>query len=171
MKEVKITIPDDCIFNNKTMSVEKIKPLQQYEEYVDLGLPSGTLWATCNIGAKRPEEFGNYLDYNQAQKYQCPSEAQFIEVIKYCNWFYCSKNNIPGYLVIGKNGNSIFLPAAGYRSGASSDFVGEFGYYWSSTLTSSGSSGARYLFFDSSYYSMSYGSRSYGRSVRPVKVQ
>ena len=25
-------------------------------EYVDLGLPSGTLWATCNVGASKPEE-------------------------------------------------------------------------------------------------------------------
>ena len=29
-------------------------------EYVDLGLPSGTLWATCNVGASKPEEYGNY---------------------------------------------------------------------------------------------------------------
>ena len=29
-------------------------------EYVDLGLPSGTLWATCNIGASTPEGYGNY---------------------------------------------------------------------------------------------------------------
>ena len=30
-------------------------------EYVDLGLPSGTLWATCNVGANSPEEFGGYF--------------------------------------------------------------------------------------------------------------
>ena len=29
-------------------------------EYVDLGLPSGTLWATCNVGASNPEDYGNY---------------------------------------------------------------------------------------------------------------
>ena len=31
------------------------------EEYVDLCLPSGTLWATCNVGANSPEEFGDYF--------------------------------------------------------------------------------------------------------------
>ena len=31
------------------------------DEYVDLGLPSGTLWATCNVGANRPEECGLYF--------------------------------------------------------------------------------------------------------------
>ena len=30
-------------------------------DYVDLGLPSGTLWATCNVGANSPEEFGDYF--------------------------------------------------------------------------------------------------------------
>ena len=29
--------------------------------YVDLGLPSGTKWATCNIGALSYEDYGNYL--------------------------------------------------------------------------------------------------------------
>ena len=30
-------------------------------EYVDLGLPSGTLWATCNVGATSPEDYGDYF--------------------------------------------------------------------------------------------------------------
>lgn len=34
-------------------------------EYVDLGLPSGTLWATCNIGATKPEEYGNYYAWGE----------------------------------------------------------------------------------------------------------
>ncbi|MCQ2306662.1 MAG: TIR domain-containing protein [Bacteroidales bacterium] len=34
-------------------------------EYVDLGLPSGTLWATCNVGANRPEDYGNYYAWGE----------------------------------------------------------------------------------------------------------
>ncbi|MBQ0156058.1 MAG: hypothetical protein KBT22_05730 [Bacteroidales bacterium] len=34
-------------------------------EYVDLGLPSGTLWATCNVGASTPEEFGDYYSLGE----------------------------------------------------------------------------------------------------------
>ena len=34
-------------------------------EYVDLGLPSGTLWATCNIGASSPEEYGYYFAWGE----------------------------------------------------------------------------------------------------------
>jgi uncharacterized protein (TIGR02145 family) len=36
-------------------------------EYVDLGLPSGTLWATCNVGATTPEEYGDYFAWGETQ--------------------------------------------------------------------------------------------------------
>ncbi|MCQ2257713.1 MAG: hypothetical protein MJZ41_06950 [Bacteroidaceae bacterium] len=36
-------------------------------EYVDLGLPSGTLWATCNVGANSPEEFGDYYAWGETE--------------------------------------------------------------------------------------------------------
>ncbi len=36
-------------------------------EYVDLGLPSGTLWATCNVGASKPEEYGNYFAWGEIE--------------------------------------------------------------------------------------------------------
>ncbi|MBO7200012.1 MAG: hypothetical protein J6V54_01315 [Bacteroidales bacterium] len=34
-------------------------------DYVDLGLPSGTKWATCNVGASTPEEYGNYYAWGE----------------------------------------------------------------------------------------------------------
>ena len=39
--------------------------VQTEMEYVDLGLPSGTLWAACNIGAKSPEEAGGYFSWGE----------------------------------------------------------------------------------------------------------
>ena len=50
-----------------------VKAKQQKEntknghEYVDLGLPSGTLWATCNIGAEKPEHKGDYFMWGETQ--------------------------------------------------------------------------------------------------------
>ncbi len=38
-------------------------------EYVDLGLPSGTLWATCNVGANSPEEYGDYFAWGETIGY------------------------------------------------------------------------------------------------------
>lgn len=36
-------------------------------EYVDLGLPSGLKWATCNVGASRPEDYGDYYAWGETQ--------------------------------------------------------------------------------------------------------
>ena len=49
----------------KTMSTTGI--LDGYE-WIDLGLSSGTLWATCNIGANSPEEYGNYYAWGEIQE-------------------------------------------------------------------------------------------------------
>ena len=50
---------------------DKDEPVDDHDdhEYVDLGLPSGTLWATCNIGANAPEEDGEYWS---CTLYDCP---------------------------------------------------------------------------------------------------
>ncbi|MBQ6101045.1 MAG: hypothetical protein IJL04_02000, partial [Bacteroidales bacterium] len=36
-------------------------------EYVDLGLPSGTLWATCNVGSNTPEGYGDYYAWGEIE--------------------------------------------------------------------------------------------------------
>lgn len=47
---------------------ETTYPAANGHEYVDLGLPSGTLWATCNVGANAPEEYGDYYMYGMGNK-------------------------------------------------------------------------------------------------------
>lgn len=62
-------------------------------EYVDLGLPSGTLWATCNVGANRPEEYGDYFAWGETKvkrysKWYKWSNSPFDisgSLTKYCN--------------------------------------------------------------------------------------
>ena len=48
-------------------STKKVKVIfkEIVHEYVDLGLPSGTLWATCNVGADKPEDFGDYFAWGE----------------------------------------------------------------------------------------------------------
>ena len=62
-------------------------------EYVDLGLPSGTLWATCNLGANVPEDFGDYIawgeiDPKEIYDWKCYRYGRFFqdryELNKYC---------------------------------------------------------------------------------------
>ncbi|MBQ6167652.1 MAG: hypothetical protein IJK41_09545 [Muribaculaceae bacterium] len=50
-------------------------------EYVDLGLPSGTLWATCNIGASSPEEYGDYFAWGEIE----PKEVYTWDTYKWCD--------------------------------------------------------------------------------------
>lgn len=54
-----------------TFEANKIYDLGSFEidihEAVDLGLPSGTLWATCNVGASKPEEYGNYYAWGEVE--------------------------------------------------------------------------------------------------------
>ena len=54
---------------------------QSTKEYVDLGLPSGTLWATCNIGANSPEEYGDYFAWGETE----PKEDYYWTTYKWCN--------------------------------------------------------------------------------------
>ncbi len=61
-------------------------------DYVDLGLPSGTLWATCNVGANTPEDYGDYFawgettpkDHYDWSTYQYCMGSQNT-LTKYCN--------------------------------------------------------------------------------------
>ena len=45
-----------------------LNPSPDTHEYVDLGLPSGTLWATMNIGADSPEEYGDYFAWGETEE-------------------------------------------------------------------------------------------------------
>ena len=44
-------------------------PIQSLYEWVDLGLPSGLKWASCNVGAEKPEDFGLYFAWGETQGY------------------------------------------------------------------------------------------------------
>ena len=55
-------------------------------EYVDLGLPSGLKWATCNIGASIPEEFGDYYAWGEVE----PKETYSVNNYK---WYIPNSSN------------------------------------------------------------------------------
>ncbi len=47
----------------------KAAPMHNGHEYVDLGLPSGLKWATCNVGATKEEEYGDYFAWGETEPY------------------------------------------------------------------------------------------------------
>ena len=187
-------------------------------EAVDLGL--SVKWASCNVGATAPEEYGGYYawgeteeksnydwstykycngSYNSMTKYctsssygtvdnkttldpgddvahvkwggswRMPTEYEIKELKNDCTWTWTTLNGVYGYRVTGPNGNSIFLPVAGYRNGTEVCYQGG-GSYWSSSLDGGYSYGynACCFYFFSYLYDWSYDSRFYGLSVRPV---
>ena len=192
--------------------------------YVDLGLPSGTLWATCNVGASSPEDYGDYFAWGETQpkddyswstyqhcngsentltKYcndasygyngftdnlttlqpeddaatanwgngwRMPTNEEWQELYNNTTMTWTQQNGVYGRLFTASNGNSLFLPAAGYRCYAELDDAGDYGYYWSSSLYTDRPYDAWYFRFFSGYYGMYYGfGRYFGLTVRPVR--
>ena len=127
--------------------------------YTDLGLPSGTLWKDKNQSG--------FYSYDEAVRTfggKLPTKEQWEELKAFCEWTWTGN----GYKVTGENGNSIVLPAAGYRDCSGGVYgVGSYGRYWSPTP--SGSGNAWYLSFGSGAVNMGSGNRCYGRSLRLVQ--
>ena len=98
-----------------------------------------------------------------------PTDADWTELREQCTWTWTTQNGVNGYRVTSKtNGNSIFLPAAGYRLSSALYYAGSFGYYWSSSLDTDDPNYAWYEHFYSGYVGRSDYVRYYGLSVRPV---
>ena len=195
--------------------------------YVDLDLPSGTKWATCNVGSNRPEGSGYFFAWgetkrkesytettytldisslpdtiynteydaatiNWSNKWATPTKEQWEELVTWTNCIYTTYNDINGWKISGPNGNSIFIPAIGFRTStnqlngylsySSSTRTGTYIYCLSNytrqndiispTITASPS--VKYYY---SYYSnyvggyTSYFDYYYGYPIRPVLVE
>ncbi len=171
--------------------------------WVDLGLPSGLKWATCNVGASTPGDYGNYYAWGETRtkseylidncssygkdwgdiggdssrdaaranwggSWRMPTKAEYQELVDNCTWTRTTQNGHKGYRVTGKNGQSIFLPAAGFRNGDKLCYGGEGGDYWSSTPDESNTDDAHLLFLGEGGQRVECGYRGRGRIVRPV---
>ncbi|MBR5854184.1 MAG: hypothetical protein IKY87_00725, partial [Paludibacteraceae bacterium] len=106
---------------------------------------------------------------NWGGSWRMPTDAEWTELREKCKWTLTTQNGVRGYKVTSKsNGNSIFLPAAGYRGDSSLLNAGRYGYYWSSSLFTDYPDFAwSVYFYSSSVYRYNY-YRYYGFSVRPV---
>lgn len=218
-----VSVYEDCGKNGKTYDFRPATGEKNGHTWVNLGLPSGLKWASCNVGATTPEGYGDYFgwgetetkaDYswatykhangayykltkyctnasygdngftddkttiepeddaataNWGEEWHIPTDAEWKELRTQCTWTWTTQNGVNGYQVTSTtNGNSIFLPAAGYRYGTGLDLADSYGLYWSSSLSTDGPSGAWYLRFASDFQRR-YGSNRYsGFSVRPV---
>ena len=130
----------------------------------------GDNWFKDNKKELDPDDDAAYV--NWGPDWRMPSREQFEELINssYTTTEWTTQNGVNGRLITSKsNGNSIFLPAAGYRSGSALLDEGSDGRYSSRTLYEGYSYDAGYLYFDSSDIETRHGARFFGRSVRPVR--
>jgi len=191
--------------------------------YVDLGLPSGLLWATCNVGADSPEDYGDYFAWGETQpkgnyywgtyqycngsyltltkycntamngyngftdnlttlqpnddvataqwgsSWRMPTEAEWQELLDNTAHEWTTQNGVKGRRFTASNGNSLFLPAAGYRYWSTLYDAGSRGIYQSSSLYTGNPGDAWKFDFGSDYYGLDSSGRESGLSVRAVR--
>ena len=107
-------------------------------------------------------------------RWRMPTASQVEELTSKCNWTLITLDGVDGYNVKGKNGNSIFIPLAGYIHEANNHAtgVGEYGFYWTSTSKTSGSTWHRLVFFKSGGIDTScnvWGNPQYGSYAHPIR--
>lgn len=129
-------------------------------KWINLGLPSGTLWAAEN-------EEGYYTFDETVEKFgdQLPTKEDFEELFRNCwkRW----DNERKGLEFMGNNGEKVFFPALGYRYGLGINDVRYGGYYWSATPKDSSYAYCIYFYHDVS--DLSHYNYYYGQSVRLIK--
>ncbi len=161
---------------------------------VDLGL--SVLWASKNLGAAEPFQYGGYYDRTAdyasrywGEEWRLPTEKEWEELFTKCQVKYVSavlkdKDYMPdtaGYLLItGSNGNKIWLPAAGMKYNPNDEgynnYPGYEGFYWAaeSEKNSLGGTGYKRIFFQQDEekfrYKPEWGSGGMGTSIRLVYV-
>ncbi len=225
-KSDKTTIELGTLEVDSIVFVEDEPIIVDNHEWVDLGLPSGTLWATCNVGANSPEEYGDYFawgetepknvynwntykyckgssdtmtkyctnsDYgyngftdnitdllpeddaatvNWGSDWQIPTMEQYQELRWNSTTEWITENGIFGCKITSNsNGNSIFLPGAGYRNDKGLNEANKYGNYWLRSLDTFDSYHARAADFFSYYHYIGWGycERYWGNSIRPVR--
>ena len=207
----------------KAAEAKKQNGTHNGHNWVDLGL--SVKWATCNVGATSPEEYGDYFAWGETStkrtynwstykwskgswskgsediltKYctksnfgrvdnkttleladdaarakwggawRMPTAAEWTELRTKCTWTWTTRNGVIGYTVKSNiNGNSIFLPAAGYCDDQEGSYLADCrGFYWSSSLNT-GPFNAWRVHFGSYHVNRDFTIRRDGLSVRPV---
>lgn len=209
---------DECVITiNKVL-----KGTRNGHDWVDLELPSGVKWATCNVGASSPEKPGNYYAWGDIKtrslydwstylwcnksaykltkyntmsncgtvdnktrldlsddvahatwgdNWRMPTDDELMELMSvfYCTWKWTSKSGVNGFEITSiKNGEKIFLPAAGIKNSSSVYSQGTHGFYWSSDIVEHLPYDANSMVFYESSHSSAYSNRYEGQSIRPV---
>ena len=196
--ECPIFVPAESVERYKQRWHEYADRIQAIPEingyaYVDMG--NDIKWATCNVGASSPEEYGNYFawgeveqkaDYSESKydykkefedaasvnwgaTWRLPTEEEWSWLLDNCDWTWTEEKGVNGYSVSSRiNGNRIFLPASGFYDDNELAFVGRNGLYWSSSPKGTETYYKKYVHFHNEKAFLSDTNRFDGLSIRPV---
>ena len=222
----KVIIDIDNVNPKQEQSTSQHISSSEEHYYVDLGLPSGTLWATCNIGAKKPWNYGDYFAWGETvskmnyemktykhtthykrttityltkyctqsdygiivdnitklnyeddaatikwgKNWCMPTYEQIKELKDNCSWRLTTVEGVNGFEVKANNGNTLFIPLAGFREGKKKyQDDNSLGMFWSSSLYNNSSMYAWYLGLSFNNVDLYGAKRSSGRPIRPVR--
>ena len=176
--------------NDKGVEVEEVQTIVEVEhteetmvlnlmpslDVVDLGL--SVKWAVKNLGAENPWEIGTLLKWDELESNiaskdsklngRLPTKAEQDELRQNCKFELSSQNGVKGYLVVGPNGNSIFLPFTGFRIENVIKMQREQGYYWSGMRHVTYNDTAYYLFLTDKIVDWRNTRYYYGMAIRLV---
>ena len=192
--------------DHKEVVTEECYGMLNGHQWVDLGLPSGVKWASCNVGASEPEQPGKLYAWGELETkttyteanskthnkqlgdisgnpqydvatakwgkgWRMPTEAEFKELLEYCNRYYTSYQGCWGMMLTSKiNQQSIFFPSGGSIEGSKPVNSKTNGQYMTSTPgEDSLNSVCGWVFRTGNVNHMGGFYRYGGRSVRPVK--
>ena len=106
---------------------------------------------------------------NLGSPWRMPTEVEIQELLDNCTWFWVTQDGVNGYQVDGPNGNAIFLPAAGWRSGSKLEEAGNLCAVMSSSLYPASYRARTISGTSDDKISRSFTRRDLGRTVRPVR--
>ena len=120
------------------------------------------------VGTPVLEADDDVASKNLKGNWRMPTVDEMKKLRSQCYWTWSSRGGQNGFLVTGKNGKSIFLPAAGSYLSSDKPKPGKEGIYWTSSHYSAVPSRAWMLSFTPSEAKVTYSDRCYGHSVRAV---
>ena len=170
---------------------------EQEVEFVDLGL--SVEWATVNVGATKPEEVGGLYGFGdktlfnvstQAADYIdtdilntendlatmyipgafTPSETQMQELVDNTTIESATVGGVAGYRFTAANGNSIFLPLTGTRTGSEVSGADALGAYWTSSVDAVDADHASALTLSDGKATVTGANRYEGLAIRAVRT-
>jgi hypothetical protein len=99
-----------------------------------------------------------------------PTKAEWEELYNNTTVTWTQQNGVNGRLFTADNGNTLFLPASGFRDESGLNLAGSNGFYWSSSLYTDYSGDAWRFFFNWGNYLVNTGERIMGLPVRAVRA-